>query len=86
MEQAGERLSEEAWRRGIGPDEKVVCLADGAASNWSQFEMHFANRVEVLDWYHAMEHLWGAGNGIFGQGTQEAVVWVKRWEKELWEG
>lgn len=86
MEQAGERLSAEAWRRGVGPEEKVVCLADGAASNWTQFEMHFANRVEVLDWYHAMEHLWGAGNGIFGQGTQEAVVWVKRWEKELWEG
>jgi hypothetical protein len=87
MEAAGERLSAEAWRRGVGSeDEKVVCLGDGAPSNWTQFEMHFANRVEVLDWYHATEHLWAVGNGIFGQGTQEAVGWVKRWEKELWEG
>lgn len=86
MERAGERLSAEAWRRGIGPDEKVVCLGDGAPSNWRQFDEHFANRVEVLDWYHAMEHLWAAGNGVFGQGTQEAVKWVKQWERELWEG
>ena len=86
MEEAGARLSAEAWRRGIGPDEVVICLADGAPPNWKQFDEHFANRVEVLDWYHAMEHLWQAGNGIFGQGTPEAVRWVKQWEKELWEG
>ncbi len=40
----------------------------------------------MLDWYHAVEHLWAVGNGIFGQGTTEAVGWVKRWEGELWEG
>lgn len=86
MEEAGARLSAEAWRRGVGPQEKVVCLGDGAPSNWTQFDEHFSNRVEVLDWYHACEHLWSAGNGIFGQGTPEATSWVKRWEKELWEG
>lgn len=64
MEAAGERLGAEAARRGIGSDERVVCLGDGAPSNWTQFDMHFPNRVEVLDWYHAMEHLWQAGNGI----------------------
>jgi len=86
MEDAGGRLAAEAWRQGIGADEVVVCLADGAPSNWVQFDEHFSNRVEVLDWYHAMEHLWAAGNGIFGQGTPEAVGWVKQWEAQLWEG
>jgi Uncharacterised protein family (UPF0236) len=86
MEEAGERLSAEACRRGIGPEEEVVCLGDGAPSNWTQFDEHFANRIEVLDWYHAVEHLWQVGNGIFGQGTPEAVKWVKQWEGELWEG
>ena len=61
-------------------------MGDGAPSNWTQFDEHFPNRVEVLDWYHAVEHLWQVGNGIFGQGTPEAVRWVKQWEKELWEG
>jgi hypothetical protein len=86
MEEAGARLSAEAARRGIGPDDVVVCLGDGAPCNWKQFDEHFPQRVEVLDWYHAMEHLWAAGNGIFGQGTPEAGRWVKQWEGELWEG
>ncbi|MBF6614776.1 MAG: ISKra4 family transposase [Chloroflexi bacterium] len=86
MEAAGARLSAEAYRRGVGHEEKVVCLGDGAPSNWTQFDEHFPNRVEVLDWYHAMEHMWAAGNGLFGQGTPQAVKWVKRWEKALWEG
>src|SRR5215210_2453078 len=88
MEEAGGRLAAEAWRRGVGADDVVVCLGDGAPSNWAwgACDEHFPNRVEVLDWYHAMEHLWAAGNGIFGQGTPEAMRWVKQWEKELWEG
>lgn len=86
MERAGERLGAEAARRGIGSDERVVCLGDGAPCNWTQFDMHFSNRVEVLDWYHAVEHLWQAGNGMYGQGTGEAVRWVKAREGELWEG
>jgi hypothetical protein len=86
MKEAGGRLAAEAWRRGVGSQEKVICLGDGAPCNWVQFDEHFPNRVEVLDWYHAMEHLWAAGNGIYGQGTPEAVRWVKQWEGELWEG
>ncbi len=35
MERAGERLSAEAWRRGVGSDDLVVCLGDGAPSNWA---------------------------------------------------
>jgi len=86
MEKAGARLAAEAWRRGIGAEQMVVCLADGAPPNWKQFDEHFPDRVEVLDWYHAMEHLWSAGNGLFGQGTPEAVRWVKQQEEKLWEG
>jgi len=57
MEQAGARLFGEAIMRGIDPaEELVVCLGDGAPSNWSQFELHFPKRVEVLDWYNAVEH------------------------------
>ena len=87
MEKAGERLYAEAIRRGIDPAEDlVVCLADGAPGNWSQFDLHFPKRVEVLDWYHAMEHLWAAGKGLFGEGTEEAKQWVETRKEELWKG
>jgi hypothetical protein len=62
LEQAGARLYAEAVRRGIDPaEELVVCLSDGAPGNWNQFSLHFPKRVEVLDWWHAVEHLWAAG-------------------------
>jgi hypothetical protein len=87
MERAGERLYAEALRRGIDPaTERVVCLGDGAPSIWQQFATHFAQRVEVLDWYHALEHLWAAGKGVFGEGTAAAQAWVAAREAELWAG
>lgn len=87
MEEAGARLYAEALRRGIDVSEElVVCLGDGAAGNWNQFGLHFPRRVEVLDWYHALEHLWAAGNGVFGEGKAEAKAWVEQRKTELWEG
>lgn len=87
MERAGARLYAEALRRGIDPArERVVCLGDGAPSIWQQFATHFPQRVEVLDWYHALEHLWAAGNGVFGEGPAGAQAWVAAREAELWAG
>jgi len=86
LEGAGARLYAEARRRGIDPaEELVVCLGDGAAGIWHQFARHFPRRVEVLDWYHAVEHLWAAGNGVFGEGTP-AAAWVGDRKAELWAG
>lgn len=87
MEQSGTRLYGEAIRRGIDPaEELVVCLGDGAPSNWSQFGLHFPKRVEVLDWYHAVEHLWAAGRDRWGEGSTQAQEWVAERKQELWEG
>lgn len=87
MEQAGVRLYEEVVRRGVDPGEElVVCLGDGAPANWSQFALHFPRRVEILDWYHGTEHLWAAGNGVFGEGTAEARSWEVECEAALWQG
>ena len=87
MEEAGARLYAEAIERGVDPAEQVlVCLADGAPGIWSQYALHFPHRVEVLDWYHAMEHLWAAGNGMFGDGTEPAKQWVAAQEPLLWDG
>jgi hypothetical protein len=87
MEQAGARLYGEAVRRGIDPaEELVVCLGDGAPSNWSQFGLHFPKRVEVLDWYHAVEHRWAAGRDRWGEGSAPVQEWVAERKQELWEG
>ena len=87
MEQAGAKLYAEVVRRGGHPDrETMVCVADGAPPNWAQFEVHFAQRVEILDWYHATQHLWAAAHGVYGEGTAEATRWAKQAENALWDG
>ena len=87
LEEEGRRLYVEACKRGVGESkEPVVCLSDGAAGNWKQFATHFPQRAEILDWYHATEHLWAAGYGLYGEGTPEAVTWVEAQEAVLWAG
>lgn len=87
LEEAGRKLYAEAVRRGIDTArDLVVCLGDGAPGNWKQFLLHFPKRVEILDWWHALDHLWAAGKGLFGEGTDEAKAWVKAREAELWAG
>jgi hypothetical protein len=87
MSGAAERLYAEVVRRGCDPGaETVLCLGDGAPSIWNEYATHFPHRVEVLDWYHAVEHLWAAGNGLFGEGTAAAAAWVAARKEELWDG
>ena len=87
MEAAGERLNQEAVRRGIDPaKDLVVCLGDGAPANWNQFGLHFPHRVEVLDWYHATEHLWAAARDRLGEDGGRVAAWVEARKEESWNG
>jgi len=87
MDGAGKRLYAEAVGKGIRPErDTVVCLADGAPVNWSQFELHFPHRVEVLDYYHAVEHLWVAGKAGLGEDSDKTQTWVEEQSTLLWQG
>jgi hypothetical protein len=53
----GLRLYTEAWRRGWCRAQKKVILADGAVWIWNLAAQHFPGAVEVVDLYHARQHL-----------------------------
>ena len=53
----GLRLYTEAWRRGWSHAEKKVVLADGAVRIWNLAQQHFPGAVEIVDLYHARQHL-----------------------------
>ncbi len=53
----GERLSGEAIRRGQMTCERLVVLSDGAAWIWNLVADHFPNAIEIVDLYHAFEHV-----------------------------
>ena len=48
---------------------KTVFLSDGMPYNWEIKNQHFPHAIEVLDFYHASEHLSHACKIIFGEET-----------------
>jgi hypothetical protein len=63
----------------------VIVLGDGARWIWSVAAEHFGQRVEIVDWYHATEHLWTLAKALWGVGTADTSAWVERAKTLLWE-
>jgi hypothetical protein len=81
----GELMYLEAVRRGLLRAGKVVFVADGAVWIWNMVAHHFPDAVEIVDWYHAVEHLWAVANAWYGQGSLKAKNWVARNKARLME-
>jgi hypothetical protein len=64
----------------------TVAVADGAAWIWNIVAEHFYDSVQVIDWYHAAEHLGRAAAVLYGEGTPQAHTWRKECEQTLFEG
>ena len=63
--------------------EQTLFIADGAHHNWELAATHFPGSVQILDYYHAAEHL-----GKFCQllpGSQRTPQ-LRKWEKLLYQG
>lgn len=97
-EMFGPRLLAEAARRGaltvVGWEDAhrdiarlrpVAVLGDGAVWIWRLADEHFGTRVEIVDFYHASEHLWTLARALFGAETKEAATWADTQIGDLWE-
>jgi hypothetical protein len=49
-------------------------------------EDYFPEAVQVVDWFHAVEHLHAAANLLHGEGTDQAKSWVKNMKTDLYQG
>jgi hypothetical protein len=64
----------------------VVLLADGAKWIWALAARCFGeDRTEIVDAWHAVQHLWTVGKALFGEATAATTAWVQAAERELWE-
>ena len=66
----GPRCAEEAARLKLTDPEKVTVLGDGAEWIWNLAGQHFEGSAQLLDLFHAAEHLADAAKGVFGEGGQ----------------
>ncbi len=56
-ESFGLRLYAEAWRRGWSRAAKKVVIGDGAVWIWNLADQHFPGAIQIVDLYHARQHL-----------------------------
>jgi hypothetical protein len=82
----GQRLYQEAERRGVRHAQEVVVVADGAPWIWNLAAEHFPQRVEILDFYHAAERLHSVGHAVYGEGTEASKRWAATNRQHLLAG
>lgn len=81
-----EMVSLEAQKRGVQAADVLVFVGDGAAWVWKTAQTLFPEATQILDWYHAMEHIWAVGRAKFGNKEKELWAWVAKRETELYQG
>ena len=76
----------EAWQ--VERSRRVVVMGDGAPWIWNLSAEHFPGAVEIVDFYHAVEHLWSAGEALWGERERSPTTrsWVRHWRHELRRG
>jgi hypothetical protein len=63
--------------------EPLVIAADGAKWIWNQVEKAFKSRIEVLDWYHAVEHLSNFADLHFSKDKEKKYTWLEHSKSRL---
>ncbi len=72
-------LRQEARRRGLAKAGKVVFLGDGAAWVWELARVNFPGAILILDFYHALQHVHGLVEALWGKDTPEGRKARKGW-------
>lgn len=85
-EAIGDKLYALAFRRGVVRAKQTVVLGDGARWIWNQARDNFPGAVEIVDFFHAAEHLAEVANSWHGFGTRKAEGWLRRAKQDLLEG
>jgi hypothetical protein len=85
-EEFGRRLYAEAWRRGWARADKQVILGDGAEWIWNQADLHFPGAIQIVDLYHARQHLWDLSAKLYPNDSPAQRRWVMVRKDKLDEG
>ncbi len=64
----------------------VVVTADGAAWIWRLVDSYFPCAVQVVDWYHACQHLAQAAQARFPDDAAAAQCWTDDLKAHLFKG
>ena len=75
-EEFGKRLYLEAWDRGWSRAERKVVIADGAEWIWNLADLHFPGAIQIVDLFHARQHLWESARKLHPNDEAEQKRWM----------
>lgn len=78
VERFGQRLYTRAVASGCDRAREVVVLGDGAAWIWGLAQAHFGGCTEILDYYHACEHIWALSRSLYGVENPTGQRWAQQ--------
>jgi uncharacterized protein UPF0236 len=82
-EQFGKRIYLEAWNRGWSRAAKKVVMGDGAEWIWNLADPYFPGAVQIVDLYHARQHLWELARKLNANDERHQNVWIKVHQRRL---
>ncbi len=77
-EEFGLRLYTEAWNRGWDRATIRVVMGDGSHWIWNLAEQHFPGAIQIVDLYHAREHLWDLARRLYPADEVAQKRWLVR--------
>jgi hypothetical protein len=85
-EEFGKRLYVEAWKRGWSRARKKVVLGDGAEWIWNLANQHFPGAIQIVDLFHARQHLWELVRKLYPNDEAQQKRWIRVQQSRLDHG
>ena len=85
-EEFGKRIYLEAWKRGWSRAEKKVFMGDGSEWIWNIANLHFPGATQIVDLFHARQHLWDLARKLYPNQEAEQRRWMMVHQDLLDEG
>jgi hypothetical protein len=82
----GRQIWAEARQRSWMHAEDSLAIGDGANWIWNLVGEHFYSSHQLVDWYHATQHLAEAARVLYGEDNAPSRRWYRRWETKLYQG
>jgi hypothetical protein len=77
------------WATGIQREalkaKEIIFLGDAAEWIWNLAQEHFPRAVQIVDWFHAAEHLELVAKAVFEE-EEARKTWLKDVRQSLWDG
>lgn len=77
------RVVRAATRRGFARAARRAVLGDGAKWIWNLATEHFPDALQIVDRFHAKQHLSDVAKSIYGAGSDLAEQWARARHAEL---